>query len=112
MTKIELLDKIKRLEMINKKLDEVMEGVVYGTIPNYQITFRGKTRSGDTFESDFIPFGTPKTIIKFIGDEIEENQDRIFEEHIERRHDAVLHFLHITAHSGDDISLALLAEET
>ena len=74
---IELIDKIKRLEMINKKLDEVMEGVVYGTIPNYQITFRGKTRSGDTFESDFIPFGTPKTIIKFIGDEIEENQRNI-----------------------------------
>ena len=43
--------------------------------------------------------------------EIEENQDRIFEEHIERRHDAVLYFLHITAHSGDDISLALFAEE-
>ena len=77
MTTIELIDKIKRLEMINKKLDEVMEGVVYGTIPNYQITFRGKTRSGDTFESDFIPFGTPKTIIKFIGDEIEENQRNI-----------------------------------
>ena len=44
--------------------------------------------------------------------EIEENQDRIFEEHVERRHDAVLHFLHITAHAGNDISLALLAEET
>ena len=44
-------------------------------------------------------------------DEIEENENRILEEHIERRHDAVLYFLHITAHSGDDISLALLAEE-
>ena len=45
-------------------------------------------------------------------DEIEENENRILEEHIERRHDAVLHFLHITAHAGNDISLALLAEET
>ena len=44
--------------------------------------------------------------------EIEENQDRVLEEHVERRHDAVLHFLHITAHAGNDISLALLAEET
>ena len=44
-------------------------------------------------------------------DEIEENENRILEEHIERRHDAVLYFLHITAHSGDDISLALFAEE-
>ena len=45
-------------------------------------------------------------------DEIEEDQDRVLEEHVERRHDAVLHFLHITAHAGDDIALALLAEET
>ncbi len=44
--------------------------------------------------------------------EIEENENRILEEHIERRHDAVLHFLHVTAHSGDDVSLALFAEET
>ena len=29
--------------------------------------------------------------------EIEEDQDRVLEEHVERRHDAVLHFLHITA---------------
>ena len=35
MTKIELLDKIKRLEMINKKLNEVMEGVRLGEIPDY-----------------------------------------------------------------------------
>ena len=42
MTKIELLDKIKRLEMINKKLNEVMEGVRVGSIPDYQITFRRK----------------------------------------------------------------------
>ena len=45
-------------------------------------------------------------------EEIEEDQDRVLEEHVERRHDAVLHFLHITAHAGNDISLALLAEET
>ena len=78
MTKIELLDNIKRLEMINKKLNEVMEGVGIGSIPNYQITFRRrKNFRGDTFESDSIPFGTPNAVHKFIGDEIEENQRNI-----------------------------------
>ena len=73
MTKIELLDKIKQLEMINKKLNEVMEGVRLGSIPDYQITFRRKHRSDDTFKSDPIPFGTPNVVHKFIGDEIEAN---------------------------------------
>ena len=77
MTKIELLDKIKRLEMINKKLNEVMEGVRLGSIPDYQITFRYKNPRGETFESDSIPFGTPNTVHKFIGDEIEANQRTI-----------------------------------
>ena len=77
MTKIELLDKIKRLEMINKKLNEVMEGVRLGSIPDYQITFRRKNQFGDTFESDPIPFGTPNAVHKFIGDEIEANQGHI-----------------------------------
>ena len=77
MTKIELLDKIKRLEMINKKLNEVMEGVRLGAIPDYQITFRHKNRFGETFKSDPIPFGTPNTVHKFIGDEIEANQRNI-----------------------------------
>ena len=77
MTKIELLDKIKRLEMLNKKLNEVMEGVRIGSIPDYQITFRRKNIIGDTFKSDPIPFGTPNAVHKFIGDEIEENQRNI-----------------------------------
>ena len=78
MTKIELLDKIKQLEMINKKLNEVMEGVGLGSIPDYQITFiRRKNFRGDTFKSDPIPFGTPNTVHKFIGDEIEANQRNI-----------------------------------
>ena len=77
MTKIELLDKIKRLEMINKKLNEVMEGVRLGAIPDYQITFRHKNRGGEPFESDPIPFGTPNAVHKFIGDEIKENQRTI-----------------------------------
>ena len=77
MTKIELLDKIKRLEMINKKLNEVMEGVRLGSIPDYQITFRHKNPRGETLESDPIPFGTPNTVHKFIGDEIESNQRNI-----------------------------------
>ena len=77
MTKIELLDKIKRLEMINKKLNDVMEGVRLSSIPDYQITFRRKNRRGDTIESDAIPFGTPNTIHKFIGDEIEANRRNI-----------------------------------
>ena len=77
MTKIELLDKIKRLEMINKKLNEVMEGVRLGSIPDYQITFRHKNRDGKLFKSDPIPFGTPNTVHKFIGDEIEANQRTI-----------------------------------
>ena len=77
MTKIELLDKIKRLEMINKKLNEVMEGVRLGAIPDYQITFRHKNRGGEPFESDPIPFGTPNAVHKFIGDEIEANQRNI-----------------------------------
>ena len=77
MTKIELLDKIKRLEMINKKLNEVMEGVSLGSIPDYQITFRRKNLRGEPFESDRIPFGTPNVVHKFIGDEIEANQRNI-----------------------------------
>ena len=77
MTKIELLDKIKRLEMINKKLNEVMEGVRLGSIPDYQITFRRKNGSFEPFESDPIPFGTPNAVHKFIGDEIEANERNI-----------------------------------
>ena len=77
MTKIELLDKIKRLEMINKKLNEVMEGVRLGSTPDYQITFRRKIGDTLTFKSDPIPFGTPNAVHKFIGDEIEENQRNI-----------------------------------
>lgn len=77
MTKIELLDKIKQLEMINKKLNDVMEGVSLGLIPDYQITFKRKKHIGDTFKSDPIPFGTPNTVHKFIGDEIEANQRTI-----------------------------------
>ena len=77
MTKIELLDKIKQLEMINKKLNEVMEGVRLGTIPDYQITFRRKNLRGEPFESDRIPFGTPNLVHKFIDDEIEANQRNI-----------------------------------
>ena len=77
MTKIELLDKIKRLEMINKKLNEVMEGVRLGSTPEYQITFRHKNHYGEPFESDPIPFGTPNAVHKFIGDEIEANQRTI-----------------------------------
>ena len=77
MTKIELLDKIKRLEMINKKLNEVMEGVRIGSIPDYQITFKRKNHGGETFKSDPIPFGTPNAVHKFIEDEIEDNQRTI-----------------------------------
>ena len=77
MTKIELLDKIKRLEMINKKLNEVMEGVGLGSIPDYQISFRHKNRGGEPFESDPIPFGLPNAVHKFIGDEIEANERNI-----------------------------------
>lgn len=77
MTKIELLDKIKRLEMINKKLNDVMGGVGLGSIPDYQITFRGKNRSGDIFKSDPIPFESPNAVHKFIDDEIEANQRTI-----------------------------------
>ena len=73
MTKIELLDNIKRLEMINKKLNEVMEGVRLGSIPDYQITFRRKNNGVELFKSDPIPFGTPNAVHKFIGDEIEAN---------------------------------------
>ena len=77
MTKIELVDKIKRLEMINKRLNEVLEGVGIGSIPDYRITFRNKNHVGEPFKSDPIPFGTPNTVHKFISDEIEENQRTI-----------------------------------
>ena len=77
MTKIELLDKIKRLEMINKKLNEVLEGVRLGAIPDYQITFRHKNRGGEPFESDPISFGSPNVVHKFIDDEIKANQGHI-----------------------------------
>ena len=43
--------------------------------------------------------------------EIGNDQDRIFEQHIQTGHDAVLDLLHVTTHAGDDVTLALLREE-
>ena len=44
-------------------------------------------------------------------DEIDDDENRILEQHVERRHDGILYLLHITAHACNDITLTLLAEE-
>ena len=44
--------------------------------------------------------------------EITYNKYRILEQHFKTRHDGVLDFLHIAAHTSNDVALALLAEET
>ena len=46
------------------------------------------------------------------GGEVTHDQDRVLEQHLERRHDGVLDLLHITTHTGDDVTLAFLGEET
>ena len=43
---------------------------------------------------------------------IDDDEDGILEKHVERRHDARLHLLHVATHAGNDVALALLAEES
>ena len=43
--------------------------------------------------------------------EVDRDEDRVLEQHVERRHDARLHLLHVAAHAGNDVALALLAEK-
>ena len=45
------------------------------------------------------------------GGKVADNQDGVFEQHLQTRHNRVLDLLHITAHTGNDVTLALLAEE-
>ena len=45
------------------------------------------------------------------GTEVEDNQYRILEEHVQRSHDAVFYFVHVTTHAGHDVTLALFGEE-
>ena len=45
------------------------------------------------------------------GGEVEENQDRVLDEHLDRSRDGILHLLHVTAHPGDDVAFLLLREE-
>ena len=40
--------------------------------------------------------------------EVGNDEHRVLEQHFERRHDTVLHLLHVTAHAGNDVALALL----
>ena len=43
--------------------------------------------------------------------EVEDNEYGVLEKHVERRHDGALHLLHVAAHAGYDVALALLGEE-
>ena len=43
--------------------------------------------------------------------EIDQDENRVFEQHVERCHDARLYLLHVAAHAGDDVALTLLGEE-
>ena len=45
------------------------------------------------------------------GRKIRDDEDRILEQHLERRHDGVLNLLHVATHTGNDVALALLREE-
>ena len=45
------------------------------------------------------------------GGEIDDDQDGILEEHVERGHDRGVDLLYVATHAGDDVALALLAEE-
>ncbi len=44
-------------------------------------------------------------------DEVEEDENGVLKQHVERRHDAVLNLLYVAAHAGNDVALALLAEK-
>ena len=44
--------------------------------------------------------------------EVGYDEDRVLEKHVETRHDAVFYLLHIAAHTGYDVALALFAEES
>ena len=53
---------------------------------------------------------------EFPGDEdegpyVENDEDRILQDHVQRTGDGVLDLLHVAAHAGDDIPFALLGEE-
>ena len=43
--------------------------------------------------------------------EVEQDQDRVLDEHLDGGGDGVLHLVHVAAHPGDDVALALLREE-
>ena len=64
-----------------------------------------KDRHKDNGEESELPANGNK------GAEINNYEDRVFEKHVETRHDAVLHLLHIATHAGNDITFAFFAKE-
>ncbi len=44
--------------------------------------------------------------------EIEDDQDRVLDQHLDGSGDGGLHLVHVAAHPGDDVALAFLGEET
>ena len=45
------------------------------------------------------------------GAEIEDNQDGVLDQDLDGTGDGILHFLHVTAHAGDDVALLLFGEK-
>ena len=45
------------------------------------------------------------------GGEVTDDEDGVLEHHLQAGHDGVLHLVYVAAHAGDDVTLALLAEE-
>ena len=43
--------------------------------------------------------------------EVDQDDDGVLEEHFQRVHDGVLHFLYVTCGTGDDVTLAFFGEE-
>lgn len=44
--------------------------------------------------------------------DVEYDENRVFQEHVEGAHDGILDFVYITAHPGYDVTFPLLREET
>ena len=46
------------------------------------------------------------------GCEVADDEDGVLEHHLQTGHDRVLHLVHVATHTGDDVALALFAEES
>ena len=67
----------------------------------------GPTQSGENDEGEEreLPRNVEETA------EVDGDENGILDEHLQAAHDGILHFAHVAAHTGDDVTFALVAEE-